>query len=218
MRKTLTETQAKKAQKLIDATQFLFSNKDFGIQQLSFNKFWVVGDVLRNLLLQDNPYIHNYSYYLQLFKREELDNWVAQLREHNIPCFVTENRVDNGLFYKDVWATVSFSLLEFGIEHEFEVFVGYDTPQNFIEKLFPVNVSQLGLDVFKMNLADFSVEKVPATVWESQSFDEAMNDKQIKLTRESIKENTDLYEQVMAPYLNRAYETLKSGGFVLTEG
>jgi hypothetical protein len=218
MNKMLTETQIKKAQKLIDATQFLFSHKDFGIQQLSFNKFWVVGDILRNLLLQDNPYIHNYSYYLQLFKKEELDIWVAQLRENNIPCFVTENKVDNGLFSKEVWATVSFSLLEFGIEHEFEVFVGSDIPQNFIERLFPVNVSQLGLDVFKVNVAGFNAQNLKDATWSSSAFDEAMTHREIKVVRPELKDNVALYEQVITPYLKRTYEALKSRDFTLQTG
>lgn len=214
----MTPTQNRKLQELLNCTQLVLTNTKFGIEKLSFSAFWVVGGVLRDLLLQPNPDIRNYDYYVQTCDREMLTKWSELLTAQKIPHTITVNDYEHGIFNKDCcWGEISLSLLEFQIEYEVKVIMGKLPPQEFISQNICINLSQIGLDILQnINYINMSIalDSLINQIWMSPAFMDGYTKKILKLTNEHLI-TADMYNVLVEPYLTRILKRYQDYGYKL---
>lgn len=209
----LALSQKEKLQELFQAVELLFNNKDFGVIYSEIEEAWLVGGMLRDLLLFKNPPIEDYDFYFQVKSKEDIFPWLSRLSENNIPFEVLgKSMVFNE---NQVYQIITLSLHKFDIDYEINIIVGNLAPKEFITQNFSTSLSLIGLDIgdlFVSLAQKDSVEKIVKKIWTAPEYKRDVKSKNIGILKQDWMKNQDKYPFIEV-YLEKIYKKLEPLGF-----
>lgn len=211
---SLTESQKRKFEELISASQILVHETE--LFNIDLQAVWIIGGVLRDILLFENPPVHNYDFYFQLQAMSDIYPWLSFLEEHAIPYKVVGVETEHSCFHEElVFQVINLSLLQFGVDYEINIFVGSLAPEEFLYEYVPVGISLLGLDlaqVFKLWLEKKESEKILKKIWRSEEFKKDVKTRKIRLRKNEWLGYSKNYPLLEA-YLGNISHKLSEIGF-----
>lgn len=209
----LALSQKEKLQELFQAVELLFNNKDFGVIYSEIEEAWLVGGMLRDLLLFKNPPIEDYDFYFQVKSKEDIFPWLSRLTEHNVPFEVLGKSM---VFNEEhVYQIITLSLHKYDIDYEINIIVGNLPPKDFIMQNFSTSLSLIGLDISDLfvSLAQKeSVEKIIKKIWTAPEYKRDVKNKSIGVLKQEWMKNQEKYPFIEV-YLEKIYKKLESIGF-----
>lgn len=206
-------SQKEKLNELFVAVEILFNDEKFGLMYSEIKEAWLVGGILRDILLFKNPPISDYDFYIQVKDKEDIYPWLSRLAENDISFDVRE---DNFTFNNnEVFQVIKLSLLELNIDYEINIFVGSVSPKDFMLNNFPIGISIIGLDVAELFISlseNDSVEKIVNKIWKSPQYKKDFKNKNISVLKQNWMKNPNYYT-ALEEYLEKVYNKLQPLGF-----